>query len=377
MAVEMEMTIHGVRGSVSRIAFGKLSGIGSTIDPAKTVIVTDRLIRRVHGSSFPDCHVIEVERGEPAKSLASLEDLYGRFLEIGLGRDATVVAIGGGAISDLAGFAASTWLRGVDFGFVPTTLLAMVDASVGGKNGVDFRGVKNLVGSFSQPRFVRMDVSLLATLPDLEFASGLAEVVKHAVIAGGSYFDLVEASAASAAEGSRERSERSPEATLTTYRRPGPEALERIVAGSVEIKAGVVTGDEREAGERRKLNLGHTVGHGVEAATGLPHGHSVAAGLGTACRLALRMGRLSAAECDRITRLLEACGLPSSIAAAARIAPGGRDERKLRSAIAAAVAADKKRVGDEILMAIPEAIGSVAIEAVALSDIQAYVMEAP
>jgi 3-dehydroquinate synthase len=357
MAGGMEITVTGARGSVSRIAFGALSGLASAIDPAKAVVVTDRLIRSVYGESFPPCPVIEVERGEAAKSLASLEALYGRFLELGLGRDATVVAIGGGAISDLAGFAAATWLRGVDFGFVPTTLLAMVDASVGGKNGVDFRGVKNLVGSFSQPRFVRMDVSLLVTLPDVEFASGLAEVVKHAVIAGGSYFELVESSAGP--------------------RRPGPEALERIVAGSVEIKAGFATRDEREAGERRKLNLGHSVGHGVEAATGLPHGHSVAAGLGTACRLALRMGRLSVADCDRITRLLEACGLPSSIAAAAALAAGVRDERELRSAIAAAIHADKKRVGADVLMALPEAIGSVVIEAVPLSDIQAFVMEAP
>src|SRR5208282_4350597 len=128
-----------------------------------------------------------------------------------------VLAIGGGAISDLAGFAASTWLRGVDFGFVPTTLLAMVDASVGGKNGVDFRGVKNLVGSFAQPRFVTMDVDLLATLPDIEFASGMAEVVKHAVLAGGAHFELDEAEAG----------------RIGGPRRPSVDALERIVAGSV------------------------------------------------------------------------------------------------------------------------------------------------
>jgi len=357
MAGDMEITVTGERGSISRIAFGKLSGLASAIDPAKAVIVTDRLIRSVYGALFPSCPVIEIERGEAAKSLASLETLYGRFLELEIGRDATVVAIGGGSISDLAGFAAATWLRGVDFGFVPTTLLAMVDASVGGKNGVDFRGVKNLVGSFSQPRFVRMDVSFLVTLPDIEFASGMAEVAKHAVIAGGPYFDLVESSAGP--------------------RRPGSEALERIVAGSVEIKAGVVTRDEREAGERRKLNLGHSIGHGVEAATGLPHGHSVAAGLGTACRLAYGMGRLSAADCERITRLLEACGLPSSIAAAAALARDRRDGKELRSAIAAAIPADKKRVGGDILMAIPESIGRVAIEAVPLPDLQAFVMEAP
>jgi 3-dehydroquinate synthase len=357
----MEIIIRGQHGRASRIAFGPLAGIGDAVDPGKTVLVTDRLIRRIHGAAFPACPVIEVERGEAAKSLASLEALYGRFLDLGLGRDGLVLAVGGGAISDLAGFAASTWLRGVDFGFAPTTLLAMVDASVGGKNGLDFRGVKNLVGSFSQPRFVRMDVSLLASLSDIEFASGMAEAIKHAVIAGGHYFALIESAAGIS---------------------DSAEALERIVAGSVEIKAGVVERDERESGERRKLNLGHTVGHGIETATGLPHGHCVAAGLATACRLAVSLGRLDGAELARITRLLAAWGLPSSIGEALALASslGSRkagDGPELRPAIAAAIPADKKRLGADILMAIPEAIGSVAIEALPLADLQAFVMEAP
>jgi 3-dehydroquinate synthase len=369
---DMEMTIRGAGGSVSRIAFGPLAGLGAALDPEKTVLVTDAEILRLHGASFPPCPVILVERGEAAKSLSSLESLYGRFLELGLGRDATVVAIGGGTVSDLAGFAASTWLRGVAFGFAPTTLLAMVDASVGGKNGVDFRGVKNLIGCFSQPRFVRMDVSLLATLPDLEFASGMAEVVKHAVLAGGSYFEIVEDEAARAA---------------SSARRPATDALERIVAGSVEIKAGIVARDEREAGERRKLNLGHSVGHGIEAATGLPHGHSIAAGLGTACRLAESLGYLSVGDRERITHLLASCGLPSSIGEALALAGKMPDSAGapvhsgdgpgLRKAIAAAIPADKKRLGSDILMAIPETIGSVVIEAIPLPDLQAFVMEAP
>ena len=357
----MEKTIHGEGGRPSHISFGPIAGVGDALDPKRTVIVTDALIRRIHGVSFPAFPVIEVERGEAAKSMASLEALYGRFLDLGLGRDGMVLAIGGGTISDLAGFAASTWLRGVDFGFVPSTLLAMVDASVGGKNGIDLRGVKNMVGTFSQPRFVRMDVSLLASLGAVEFASGMAEVVKHAVIAGGAYFELVRSESADG-------------------RRPDDEALERIVAGSVEIKAGIVERDERESGERRKLNLGHTVGHGIETATGLPHGHCVAAGLATACRLAESLGRLAAAERERVTLLLAACGLPSSIAQAAALASNGTsrgDGPDFRKAIAAAIPSDKKRQGSDILMALPHAIGSVAIEAAPLADLQAFVMEAP
>jgi 3-dehydroquinate synthase len=364
----MDITISGTGGRGSNIAFGPLSALCETTDPAKTVLVTDATIMRIHGVDFPKCPVVLVERGEEAKSLASLESLYGRFLELGLGRDGTVLAVGGGSVSDLAGFAASTWLRGVDFGFAPTTLLAMVDASVGGKNGVDFRGVKNLVGSFSQPRFVRMDVSLLDSLPDLEFASGMAEVIKHAVIAGGDYFELVAASAPKAEDSAPDAADRSS--------RPASESLERIVAGSVELKAAIVARDEREAGERRVLNLGHSAGHGIEAATGLPHGHSVAAGLGTACRLAVARGGLDRADCDRITRLLEAWALPSSIAAAALLARR-EDGPALRKAIVSAIASDKKRLGGDILMALPRAIGQVPIEAVPLSDLQAFVMEAP
>jgi 3-dehydroquinate synthase len=357
----MEMTIHGLGGRPSHIAFGPLSGIGESVGTGVAVIVTDSLLRRVYGACFPDFPVIEVERGEAAKSMASLEALYEGFLDLGMGRDGTVLAVGGGTVSDLAGFAASTWLRGVDFGFAPSTLLAMVDASVGGKNGIDFRGVKNLVGTFSQPRFVRMDVTLLASLGAVEFASGMAEVVKHAVIAGGAYFELVR--------------------TVTAAgRRPDEDAIERIVAGSVEIKAGVVERDERESGERRKLNLGHTVGHGIETATGLSHGHCVAAGLATAYRLAESLGRLSAAERERVTGMLAACGLPSSIGEAAALAgrgPSGGGGPGFRKAVAAAIHADKKRLGADILMALPEAIGSVAIEAVPLADLQAFVMEAP
>jgi 3-dehydroquinate synthase len=356
---DMEIDIRGRDGRASRISFGPLAELGASLDPAKAVIVTDRLIRRVYGSAFPPCPVVEVERGEAAKSLSSLEALYGAFLDSGLGRDGTVLAIGGGTVSDLAGFAAATWLRGVDFGFVPTTLLAMVDAAVGGKNGVDFRGVKNLVGSFAQPRFVRMDVGFLSTLSELEFASGMAEVIKHAVIAGDGYFDLVESS--SLARGAS---------------RPDRETMESLVAGSVEIKAGVVSRDERESGERRKLNLGHSVGHGIEAATGLPHGHSIAAGLGTACRLAQKLGRLAQADCDRITRLLEAWGLPSSIRQAIDLAKRA-DGPALRAEIGRAINADKKRVGADLLMALPEAIGSVAIEAISLADLLAFVSEAP
>jgi 3-dehydroquinate synthase len=354
----VDIVIKGERGAESRILSGTLASLPELADPARSVIVTDPRIRRLHGASLPAWPFAEVPRGEAAKSLAELESLYGRFLDLGLGRDATVVAVGGGTVSDLAGFAASTWLRGLDFGFAPTTLLAMVDASVGGKNGVDFRGLKNQIGCFRQPRFVLMDVSVLDTLPETEFRSGMAEVVKHAVLSGGEYFELV--------SGERPRSASA----------AGAGVLERIVEGSVRIKAEVVGRDEREGGERRKLNLGHTVGHAVEAATGLPHGHSVAAGLGTLCRLSVRLGRMKAAEAERIVELAAACGLPASIAEAARAA-GLEDGPALRERVAGALAADKKRLGSAILVALPIAVGDVRVESLPLRELADFVMEAP
>lgn len=377
---ELDITIEGEGGRASRISFGPLSSLSSEVDGARTVVVTDPEIRRLHGAKLPPCPVALVPRGEEAKSLAELEALYGRFLELGLGRDGTVLALGGGTVSDLAGFAASTWMRGVDFGFAPTTLLSMVDASVGGKNGVDFRGVKNLIGSFSQPRFVRIDVSTLDTLSDAEFASGMGEVVKHAVIAGGGYFELVSSCApynGALGDAERTRSEAlGDRVAQRAFARPDRETIERIVAGSVRIKAEVVQADERESGRRRLLNLGHTAGHGIELATGIPHGHAVAAGLVTACRLALRRGTLAVAELERITRLSAAWGLPTSIAEAVALVRVA-DSRELRAAISAAVVSDKKRQGGDILMALPRALGDVAIVPVPVAELQSFIMEAP
>lgn len=360
----MDISIRGAFGAESRILSGGLSSLTSLADPDKSVIVTDAEIRRLHGLAMPSWPVVEVPRGEKAKSLAELESLFGRFLELGLGRDATVVAVGGGTVSDLAGFAASTWLRGVDFGFAPTTLLAMVDASVGGKNGVDFRGLKNQIGSFRQPRFVLVDVSVLDTLPDTEFQSGMAEVIKHAILAGGEYFDLV-------------AEERPRSATAVSA-----DILARIVEGSVRYKAGVVERDEREGGERRLLNLGHTIGHAIEAATGLPHGHSVAAGLGTVCRLAVKLGRMKKHEAERAIALASDCGLPASIGEAFRLSASvadgvHADGPEFRDRVAAALVADKKRLGADIAIALPRAIGDVRVERISIRELKDFVMEAP
>ena len=377
----------GLHAGRSELVFGPLSGLAGSIDAAKTLIVTEPEVRRLHGIEFPACPVIEVERGEAAKSLGSLEKLYASFLGKELDRSSTVLGIGGGTVSDLAGFAASTWMRGIDFAFAPTTLLAMVDASVGGKNGIDFNNYKNLIGTFNEPRFVYFDVTLLGTLPALEFASGMAEVIKHSVIDNSGYLDFLEAecpdyatlfgaepAARTGADTVSRRAEQPMDPVLKTR-------LEELVRRSLVVKAAVVEEDEREAGRRRVLNLGHTIGHAVEEVTGIPHGFAVAAGLASALRLAVIIADFPEEDAGRILALLDAWGLPSSLGAV--FAPefravSGRGRQPLseidgRKAIAASLIADKKRVGGTILFALPHALGDVRVQALPLDDLREFV----
>jgi 3-dehydroquinate synthase len=235
--------------------------------------------------------------GEQEKSLARFAELMQALAESGASRDATVIALGGGVVGDLAGFAAACWMRGVRFVQLPTTLLAMVDSSVGGKTAVDLAQGKNLVGAFHQPVAVFADVTTLSTLPVRELSAGLAEVVKAAAIADAGFFDWLETNA---------------EALLA-----GDEAmLEHAIATSVAFKAGVVARDETERGERMLLNLGHTFGHAIEAEQaygGLLHGEAVAVGMVLAAKLSAALGHAPATDTRRLAALLTRLGLPTEL----------------------------------------------------------------
>lgn len=347
--------IRGERGE-SRILFGSLGGLSALVEPRSAFIVADELTIRFLPPVFASCPSAIVPRGEAAKSLPSLEALYGAFLEAGLSRDGRVVAIGGGSVCDLAGLAASTWMRGVRFGLAPTTLLSMVDASVGGKNAIDFHGYKNLIGTFAQPSFVLMDCAALDSLPDADLSFGLAEAVKHAVIDGEAHLAAIEAATAGGP-------------------RPGAGALPGLVALSVRLKASIASGDEREEGGRMRLNLGHTIGHALESAAGMAHGAGVAIGLASALRLALALypGKSLAHDAERVIGLLHRIGLPTELSSA----PYPAGEEALRAAVASALTADKKRRGDDILFALPRGVGSVIVERIPVARLQAFVREAP
>lgn len=348
-----------MKPSSSTIRFAEIAGLGSWAEALTTVIVADELTAAFVPAGFDPRRVAIVERGEAAKSLESLDRLFGRFLDLGVGREWTVVGIGGGSVSDLAGFAASTWLRGVDFGFVPTTLLSMVDASVGGKNGIDFRGWKNLVGCFRQPRFVLVDPSLLAGLPDFDLACGFVEAIKHGFIDGQAHLSAIER-----VVDSRGRIDR--------------KGLGPVIETSIAFKSAIAAEDEHEGGKRRKLNLGHTIGHGVEAIARLPHGACVATGFAAALGLALERGG-KADDARRIVSLLEKLGLPVSLEEARKASPEASklSPAVFRDAVALALAGDKKRLGQDVLFAMPFAVGDVRIESVPLEAIRDYVRRAP
>jgi 3-dehydroquinate synthase len=308
-------------------------------------ILSDPNVRRLYGDRFPDAPVLEVGTGagEGAKTLDGAATVYRALISAEADRDSFILGIGGGVVCDLAGFVASTYLRGVRFGFVATTLLAQVDAGVGGKNGVNFDGFKNMVGTFNQPEFVLCPPDVLATLPPAEIRSGLAEVVKHGAIADAALFAYLE-----------EIGEAAPDLP--------PEAVERFVADSVRIKAGVASRDEREAGERRILNFGHTYGHAVESTAGIAHGEAVSIGMTVAARLSARKGLISEAEAERIPALLTRLGLPV------------RSDADPARAVAA-LRRDKKRAGDRIRFVLLNRIGEATVAPIPIEELEAVIHE--
>jgi 3-dehydroquinate synthase len=268
--------------------------------------------RRVAAVSLPD--------GEQHKTLGTLALVFDTLVEQRMNRDACVIALGGGVVGDMAGFAAACYQRGVDYVQAPTTLLAQVDSSVGGKTGVNHPGGKNLIGAFHQPRAVVSDVGTLRTLPPRELRAGLAEVIKYGLIADAGFLDWIEAH-------------------LEALLRLETAEIVHAIRRSCEVKAGIVAEDEREHGRRALLNLGHTFGHAIETATGYGewlHGEAVAAGMLMAADLSHRLGWLEAAHVERVSSLLVRAGLPTTaprIGAARALDLMGMDKKVLAGRI--------------------------------------------
>lgn len=323
---------------------GAVEGLPAVLAPlaaARAVVVTDSNVEALHAARIADrieksgsaVDLVSFPAGEASKTRETKARIEDRLAELGCGRDTVLVAIGGGVTGDLAGFVAATYMRGLPWVQVPTSLLAMADASIGGKTGVDHPAGKNLIGAFHQPAAVLADTDLLATLPEVEHRSGLAEIVKSAVVGDAGLFGRMESSA-------------------DALRPAGADVVDSL-RRAVDVKAGVVSRDERESGERSTLNFGHTIGHALEKLSGyaLSHGEAVAAGMVAEARIAVGLRLLAGQEASRIEALLKHLGLPTAL-------PPGTGP----GAVLEAAALDKKSRGGRPGMALPARIGGMAQE---------------
>jgi 3-dehydroquinate synthase len=328
--------------------------------PAIVVAQAGRLVEELAEAGF-DPAMVEIPDGEAHKTLGTVAGLYDALVAAGLDRRSPVIALGGGVVGDVAGFAAASYLRGVPFVQAPTSLLAMVDASVGGKTGVDLPQGKNLVGAFKQPALVAIDPETLKTLPSDEFRSGLAEVVKHGMIGDPGLFEAMEGRRGEVSSPAP-TSEPTPSArrgevpSPSSARAPTPEGggtpplpLADMIARAVRVKVAVVEADPFEQDRRAALNLGHTFGHAFETLSGyqLRHGEAVSIGLAAATRLAVRLDLCEPDLVARVESLLDRLGLP--------IRAGGFTPEQ----VMAAMATDKKRVGSRLRFVLPRAVGDV------------------
>jgi len=348
-------TVIGVSGGdfqsyevvIGRDLLSDLGGRIATLARGRTVIITDETVAILHGPTVlaaleaagVRARLLTVPPGETSKSFAELERVIDRLLAFGLDRRDLVVAFGGGVVGDLAGLAAALYMRGIDFVQVPTTLLAQVDSSVGGKTAIDTPRGKNLVGAFHQPRLVVADIDLLATLPPRQLRSGWAEVLKHGLICDADFFDWLAGEGAVGAEGD-------------------PGALTRAVVRSVEIKSAIVGEDEKEAGRRALLNLGHTFGHAIEAELGfdedrITHGEAVALGCAMAFRFSAATGLCEGRVADRVEQVITAAGLPARLTEVGAFSADALVDR---------MDGDKKAEGGRLTLILARSIGDTFVD---------------
>jgi 3-dehydroquinate synthase len=307
----------------------------------KLAIITDKNVSHYYRDRFPEGPVIEIEPGEKSKDLETVHSLYGQLLGSGIDRSDFILGIGGGVVCDIAGFVACTYMRGLRFGFVASTLLAQVDAAIGGKNGVDYKNFKNIIGVIRQPEFVICDPGMLKTLERKEFIGGLAEVVKYGAIMDSALFDYCETHYPEILE-------------------MNSSALDEIIYRSAANKVRVVEMDEFETGERTKLNFGHTFAHALEKIKGISHGEAVAIGMNIAATISVQEGMIEEKTAIRLQSLISALGLPVSVDV---------DPEELCSVILK----DKKKRGDSIGLVLLEDLGRSVIRYISLDRLNTII----
>ncbi len=333
--------VKGLQGLSSIYVGESLKNLKKYLPLSKTIIITDDNILACHGKDFPDLPIITIGTGESIKTLATIESILEQLIDLDCDRTSFIVGIGGGVVCDITGFAASIFMRGVKFGFVSTSLLSQVDASVGGKNGVNLDSYKNMVGVFNQPEFVICDITLLHTLPKNEISNGFGEIVKHALIYDAPMIEFIE--------------DNIQKALQLDY-----ETIFRLVADSVKIKSQVVQMDEKEAGERRKLNFGHTIGHALEKINNPGHGRAVAMGIVAAAKFSQQKKWIKNSDVIRIINLLDNLNLPTEL-------------NYLASEVKNAAKKDKKKEGDDLFYIFLERLGKARVDKISIQEMNSFI----
>jgi 3-dehydroquinate synthase len=324
-----------IKGSTnSNILVGEnLDNLKAYISDRKCIIVTDENVFKLYGKRFPETPVIKIGMGEDIKSMDTVLYIIREMVKFSCDRSTLLVGIGGGIVCDIAGFAASIYMRGISVGFVSTTLLCQVDASAGGKNGVNLDGFKNMIGVFNQPEFVICDTDLLSTLPDREISCGFAEIIKHAAIFDDKMFEYLDTNYEDALNLKKE-------------------IIDKLVYDSVVIKSNIVNQDERENGVRKKLNFGHTFGHAIEKISNYNHGEAISIGMVIAANAS------GISNASSLIELLSKYKLPVAI--------------EKNHKITDALSKDKKRRNSSIDFVFLKKIGECFVKSVPIDEVKTY-----
>lgn len=313
------------------------SWIEKKLQKDTTVFITDENIYAAHAEKFSGWQTIIIKAGEQFKNQQTVDAVIDELINLHADRQTFIVGIGGGVVTDITGFVASVYMRGLKFAFVPTSILSMVDASIGGKNGVDVGVYKNIVGVINHPEFLLYDYSFLETLPDAEWVNGFAEIIKHACIKDSDMFHFLEAH------------------SLMKFQASLKDTA-AIIKKNVDIKYSVVSQDEQETGERKLLNFGHTIGHAIENTSNLAHGHAISIGMAAACRISEEVNDFSKAETKRVTDLLVKYELPIAFTS---------DKQKTWEILQH----DKKKSGSNMSFIVLDKIGAASIKSIPLDHL--------
>jgi 3-dehydroquinate synthase len=319
------------------------ASIADLIKDANVIVITDENVFSHHAVKLSAFPVIKVAAGEEHKNQATVDFIIGQLIKLGAHKNTFLIGVGGGVVTDITGYVAAVYMRGIKFGLVPTSILAMVDAAIGGKNGIDVGVYKNMVGTILQPEFIFYDYAFLETLPVKEWVNGFAEIIKHACIKDELLFRVLE------------------KYSLHEYQ-TDKTLIADLIEENVEIKTSVVVCDEFEKGDRKLLNFGHTIGHAIENLHGIPHGHAVSIGMVAACNLSVQLNHFHADDAAKIVRLLARYHLPVDVET---------DHKKVFEVLKM----DKKRQGEGVQFILLNKIGNAEIKYIDLTEIEKHFKE--